>query len=112
MNRSRDYYRKQRARVIRRKQNIIHSQNDYWHVEHAGMLSKGKIHCSCPMCRHKSYDEKCPTSGRMSLPGSSWRSSPAIRLRICSASPNPESRPERGGSCFLCQNESRQTCIE
>ena len=22
------------------------------------MLSKGKIHCSCPMCRHKSYDEK------------------------------------------------------
>lgn len=48
MNRSRDYYRKQRARVIRRKQKIIHGLNDYWHVEHAGMLSKGKIHCSCP----------------------------------------------------------------
>ena len=64
MNRSRDYYRKQRARVIRRKQNNIHSQNDYWQVEPAGMLSKGKIHCSCPMCRHKSYDEKSMSDKR------------------------------------------------
>lgn len=64
MNRSRDYYRKQRARVIRRKQKIIHGLNDDWHVEHAGMLSKGKIHCSCPMCRHKSYDEKSMSDKR------------------------------------------------
>lgn len=23
-----------------------------------GRLAKGKIHCSCPMCRRKSYDER------------------------------------------------------
>lgn len=28
------------------------------------MLSKGKIHCSCPMCRHKSYDEKSMSDKR------------------------------------------------
>lgn len=57
MNRTRDYYRHQRKRVINRKRKIIHSQDDYWYVPHDGMLSKGKIHCSCPMCRRKSYDE-------------------------------------------------------
>lgn len=57
MNRDRQYYRVQRARHIRRKQRIIREQNDYWYYRHAGELSKGKIHCSCPMCRHKSYDK-------------------------------------------------------
>ena len=64
MNRSRDYYRKQRARTIHRKQRIIKGQHNYWYVAHSGMLSKGKIHCSCPMCRHKSYDEKSMSDKR------------------------------------------------
>ncbi|MBR1455230.1 MAG: hypothetical protein IJ593_11425 [Lachnospiraceae bacterium] len=55
-NRTRDYYRKQRARHINRKKKIIKNQGNYWHFEHPGVLSKGKIHCSCWMCRHKSYD--------------------------------------------------------
>lgn len=64
MNRARDYYRKVRAKAIRRKRRIIRDQHDYWHVKHEGMLSKGKIHCSCPLCRHKSYDEKSTADKR------------------------------------------------
>ena len=58
MNRTRDYYRKQRAKHIARKKRIIHGLNDYWGYEHEGELAKGKIHCSCWMCRRKSYDHK------------------------------------------------------
>ena len=62
MNRTRDYYRKQRAKHIARKQRMVKewSMNGnclYW-VAPAGALSKGKIHCSCWMCRRKSYDYK------------------------------------------------------
>ena len=62
MNRTRDYYRKQRAKHIARKQRMVKewSMNGnclYW-VAPAGALSKGKIHCSCWMCRRKSYDHK------------------------------------------------------
>lgn len=61
-NRSRDYYRKQRAKHIARKQRKIKEwsfDNDspYW-VCPNGALSKGKIHCSCPLCRSKSYEYK------------------------------------------------------
>lgn len=54
--RPRSYFRAQRRRVIDRKKRIIHEQNDYWVYRHEGVLSKSKIHCSCPLCRHKSYD--------------------------------------------------------
>lgn len=62
MNRTRDYYREQRAKHIARKQRMVKewSMNGnclYW-VAPAGALSKGKIHCSCWMCRRKSYDYK------------------------------------------------------
>lgn len=53
MNRTRDYYRKQRANHINRKKRIIHSQDDYWNYKFSGQLSKGKIHCSCWMCSSK-----------------------------------------------------------
>lgn len=56
MSRDRRFTRVQRVKHIRRKQRIIKEQGNYWHYEHAGSLSKGKIHCSCPMCRRKSYD--------------------------------------------------------
>ena len=58
MNRTRDYYRKQRAKHIARKKRIIRGLNGYWGYEHEGELAKGKIHCSCPWCRNKSYDHK------------------------------------------------------
>ena len=61
MNRSRDYYRYQREQHINRKIGILKRyQNEGFYEGHArikGKLSKGKIHCSCWMCRKKSYDE-------------------------------------------------------
>lgn len=56
MSRSKAYRLYQRRTHINRKKRIIKSQNDYWHYRHDGELDKGKIHCSCPMCRHKSCD--------------------------------------------------------
>ena len=69
MNRDRSYYRKQRMRAIHRKETILRQLGGEEYVlawEHgaAGRLSKGKIHCSCPMCRHKSYDEKSMSDKR------------------------------------------------
>lgn len=84
--RSRDYRRKQRAKHIKRKEDIIrayrldnppHYYEDkdlfenvsksfdlsegYWHpywiVSHRGKLNKGKIHCSCPMCSTKTRNK-------------------------------------------------------
>ncbi len=61
MNRDRDYYRKQRKRAIHRKERIlcriggagyVHA----WAHGSTGRFAKGKIHCSCRMCRSKSYD--------------------------------------------------------
>ena len=55
-NRSRDYYRKMRARAIRRKRRILRQYG--WTEElypHIGMYSKNKIHCSCPICKSKAY---------------------------------------------------------
>ena len=50
------YYRAQRKKAINRKKRIIRDQHNYWNVRFDGELSKGKIHCSCPLCRRKSYD--------------------------------------------------------
>lgn len=59
MNREKSYYREMRRKHINRKKNIVKKAysliDDYY--EHDGMYSKGKIHCSCWMCRRKSYDE-------------------------------------------------------
>lgn len=55
-NRGRAYTRYQRKRHINRKKRIIHNMDDYWPYRYEGMLSKGKIHCSCPICRLKSYE--------------------------------------------------------
>ena len=62
MNRNRSYYRKQRKRVISRKERILHQLGGgefvyAWAQGSTGRFSKGKIHCSCWMCRRKSYDE-------------------------------------------------------
>jgi len=51
--RTRAYRRKQRARHIRRKANIVREIRNYTYVEQRGRLSKGKIHCSCSMCQKK-----------------------------------------------------------
>ena len=62
MKRDRGYYRRQRKRAIQRKRQLLYGigGHDYWFSWTRGAngrLSKGKIHCSCPMCRRKSYDD-------------------------------------------------------
>ncbi len=60
MKRDNEYYRYQRKRTIRRKDRILHfwaSDEEVASWGPKGRLSKGKIHCSCPMCRSKSYDD-------------------------------------------------------
>ena len=61
MKRSRAYYREQRIRAINRKKGILKriGGDEYvfaWMRNEPNRLSKGKIHCSCWMCRSKSYD--------------------------------------------------------
>ena len=60
--RDRGYYRSQRKRTIHRKQKLLYGigGQEYllaWTHGTDGRLAKGKIHCFCPMCRSKSYDE-------------------------------------------------------
>jgi len=62
MRRNRAYYRWHRFRVIRRKVNFLKRRDGSAEAEFRtdgqyGGFSKGKIHCSCWMCRRKSYDE-------------------------------------------------------
>lgn len=68
MNRRGFAYRRQKRRaVIDRKKAIIHCQHDYWNYKFEGTLDKGKIHCSCPMCRRKSYDSAKPQDARRAV---------------------------------------------
>lgn len=58
MNRGNSYYREQRRRTIRRKEGILRRIGGEAYVyAWAHGATKGKIHCSCWMCRKKSYDD-------------------------------------------------------
>ena len=63
MARGRDWRRFQRNRTIHRKVDILRGIGGDENVKawtgggYIGVLSKNKIHCSCWMCRAKSYDE-------------------------------------------------------
>jgi len=64
MKKNRAYRRSQRQRVICKKIRLLRriGGENYVHAwssggKKIGRLAKGKIHCSCPMCRRKSYDE-------------------------------------------------------
>lgn len=67
IHKNRKYRRRQRELHIRHKENIIRSHQfaeDAW-MPVRGKLSKGKVHCSCKMCRFDSYthqDAKQATS--------------------------------------------------
>ena len=61
MQRNRAYYRWQRIRIIRKKVKFLKLLGGTesvmaWTHGQSGRLAKGKIHCSCWMCRIKSYD--------------------------------------------------------
>lgn len=63
MKRDRAYLRKQRKRIINKKYHIREFiwgkefTKEYYKDNPKGELSKGKIHCSCHLCRIKSCDE-------------------------------------------------------
>ena len=73
MNRDRAYYRYQRKRHIRRKIRILKGYGEWciagWMRGQPGRLVKGKIHCSCPLCRTKSYDDRSRSDKRDILSG-------------------------------------------
>lgn len=60
--RNRQFRRNVRYKAINRKYRIReflwgkHEVQEYYNENPIGELSKGKIHCSCPLCRTKSYD--------------------------------------------------------
>lgn len=57
--RDRAYRRKMRAKHIRRKKRITShypGSDTYPYYQYDGAYSKGKIHCSCRMCRGKDYN--------------------------------------------------------
>ena len=54
-NRSRDYYRKVRAKEIKRKKAIRLMYGDTSWYHHDGQYSKGKVHCSCPICTYSKF---------------------------------------------------------
>jgi len=58
-NRSKAYYRHQRARAINRKLNIVKyvwgMDHDANYVKYPGRLSKAKLNCSCMMCKYDKH---------------------------------------------------------
>lgn len=72
MNRTRDWHRFQRERAIARKAGILRrnwgaEEVNLWTGGKLGRLSKGKIHCSCWMCRCKSRDERSTSDNRKQI---------------------------------------------
>lgn len=56
-NRSKSYIRHHRERIIRKKLAIlkhVHQMEDRF-LPVRGTLSKGKVHCSCRLCRSEQY---------------------------------------------------------
>lgn len=56
--RNRAYYRKQRIKHIKRKKNISEHCYGYDWYQVDGAYSKGKIHCSCPLCSTKTNNKR------------------------------------------------------
>ena len=81
MNRERSYYRRMRAKHIRRKKSLTEHNFGYgWCFEHDGMYSKNKVHCSCGMCMAKTRNK-----GRRHIPGNyapslNYKHSDAIKV--------------------------------
>ena len=69
-----------RAKHIKRKKRL---SSYYWHVEHDGMLSKGKIHCSCPCCSQKTRNKghrRYNHNGNYN-PSYNWKHSDLIKIQ-------------------------------
>jgi len=75
MKKTRAYRRSQRTRVIKRKVRLLRQYGGEKFVSawsgggRTGRFAKGKIHCSCRMCRNKSYDTPSHTDRKKLLSG-------------------------------------------
>jgi len=75
MKKTRAYRRSQRTRVIKRKVRLLRRYGGEKYVSawsrggRIGRFSKGKIHCSCGMCRTKSYDNLSHSDKKKLLSG-------------------------------------------
>jgi len=76
MKKTRAERRLQRKRVICKKIRFLRKSGGEEYVsawsgggKKKGRLAKGKIHCSCPMCRRKSYDNLSHTDRKKLLSG-------------------------------------------
>jgi len=73
MKKTREYRRSQRMRVIKRKVRLLKKYGGEKSVSawscggETGRFAKGKIHCSCRMCRTKSYDTPSHTDRKKLL---------------------------------------------
>ena len=67
MHRTRDYRRKMNYTKAIRKRKIDHEIHETPFYNNIGRYIKGKIHCSCALCRAKSN-------------GDNWKKSDAVRI--------------------------------
>ena len=66
MSRSRSYTREMRNKHIARKKRIIEEvYAGNYYVPYDGMLSKGKVHCSCNLCAFAKYNKHEQTESDM-----------------------------------------------
>lgn len=80
-NHNRGYYRRMRAKHIRRKKRIVNAYHGYWYYSSDGMYSKGKIHCSCPMCSQKTNNKgKNRLKHGNYYPSKNWKHSDRIKI--------------------------------
>lgn len=84
MERGSMYHRKMRAKHIRRKKRIASRYwraDEYPYYKYDGMYSKGKIHCSCPLCASKTNhkDSKWKSS---SGEVKNWKHSDVQKLQL------------------------------
>ena len=74
MKRSKSYRLHQKYRHIKRKESIVKNVylEDFNKVHHGNRLNKGKVHCSCQLCKIK-------TNRRKSIYGG-WKHSDIINM--------------------------------
>lgn len=80
MIRNKGYYREMRKKHINHKKKIADFIHSYYKYD--GTLSKGKIHCSCSMCRAKVNNKG---RHRNYFPTKNWKHSDMIRIASMNA---------------------------
>lgn len=81
MNRGKGYLRRERAKHIKRRKSLVEQLCYHWAPAFDGMLSKGKIHCSCPLCTTKSKNKgKRRYMKKNYAPNYNWKHSDKIKI--------------------------------